>query len=157
MVVFPISVSLPQSLRRAISEDFQTLNSRARGCSLVVCLPALIVACLLSASAFAQSDSNPKWDAFIGYQYQQADGDNVPTAGSNPDSPGVFTFPDMSKGFGGALAFHFDPHWGIETDFGYNWTQGASVFTASAGPRFIVRTDSFAFFMHALPSYNRVS
>jgi len=133
------------------------LNSRTCGCSPVVCLSALIVAVLLSASAFSQSDSNPRWDAFIGYQYQQADGDNVPAAGSNPNSPTVFVFPDMSKGVGGALTFNFDRHWGLETDFGYNWTQGANVFTASAGPRFIVRTDSFAFFIHALPSYNRVS
>ena len=134
------------------------LNSRTRGCSPVVCLSALIVAVLLSASAFAQSDANPRWDAFIGYQYQQADGDNLPAAGSNPNSPSVFVFPDMSKGIGGALTFNFDRHWGLETDFGYNWAQGgASVFTASAGPRFIVRSDSFAFFIHALPGYNRIT
>ncbi len=136
-----------------------TLNSHARGCRLVVCLSGLIVAVLLSASAFAQSDSNPKWDAFIGYQYQQADGDTVPVAGSNPNSPTGYTFPDMAKGIGGALTFNFDPHWGIETDLGYsrNTDQAASEWTASAGPRFIIRTDSFAFFLHALPGFNRVS
>ncbi len=134
------------------------LNSRTRACRPVVCLSALIVAVLLSASAFAQSDSNPRWDAFIGYQYQQADGDNLPAAGSDPNSPSVFVFPDMSKGIGGALTFNFDRHWGLETDFGYNWAQGgASVFTASAGPRFMVRSDSFAFFIHALPGYNRIT
>jgi hypothetical protein len=134
------------------------LNSPARGYRLfAACLSVLIVVTLISASGFAQSDSNPRWDAFIGYQYQQADGDNVPAAGSNPNSPTPFVFQDMTKGVGGALTFNFDRHWGLETDFGYNWSQGASVFTASAGPRFIVRTDSFAFFIHALPGYNRVS
>jgi len=135
------------------------LNSRTHSCSPVVCLSALIVAVLLSASAFAQSDANPRWDAFIGYQYQQADGDNVPTPGSNPASPGSYTFPDMAKGIGGALTFNFDKHWGIEADFGYsrNTDQAASEWTASGGPRFIVRTDSFAFFLHALPGFNRVS
>jgi hypothetical protein len=135
------------------------LNSRTCGCRPVVCLSVLIVAVLISASAFAQSTSNPKWDAFIGYQYQQADGDNVPTPGSNPNSPGSYTFPDMAKGIGGAVTFNFDPHWGIETDLGYsrNTDQAASEWTASAGPRFIVRTDSFAFFLHALPGFNRVS
>jgi len=135
------------------------LNSRTCGCRPVVCVSALILAVLLSASAFAQSDSNPRWDAFIGYQYQQSDGDNVPTPGSNPNSPGSYTFPDMTKGIGGALTFNFDKHWGIEADFGYsrNTDQAASEWTASAGPRFIVRTDSFAFFLHALPGFNRVS
>ena len=135
------------------------LNSRTCGCRPVVCMSALIVAVLLSASAAAQSVPNPRWDAFIGYQYQQADGDNVPTPGSNPNSPGSYTFPDMAKGIGGALTFNFDRHWGIETDFGYsrNTDQAASEWTASAGPRFVVRTDSFAFFLHALPGFNRVS
>jgi OmpA family/Outer membrane protein beta-barrel domain len=135
------------------------LNSRTRGCRPVVCLSALIVTVLFSTSAFAQSAPNPRWDAFVGYQYQQADGDNVPAAGSNPNSPTAFVFPDMAKGIGGAITFNFDPHWGLETDFGYsrNTDQAASEWTASIGPRFIVRTDSFAFFLHALPGFNRVS
>ena len=134
-------------------------NSRTRGCRVVVCLSALIVAVLVSTSAFAQSAPNPRWDAFVGYQYQQADGDSVPAAGSNPNSPTAFMFPDMAKGIGGAITFNFDPHWGLETDFGYsrNTDQAASEWTASIGPRFIVRTDSFAFFLHALPGFNRVS
>ncbi len=134
-------------------------NSRTRGCRLVVCLSALIVAVLISTSAFAQSAPNPRWDAFVGYQYQQADGDSVPAAGSNPNSPTAFVFPDMAKGIGGAITFNFDPHWGLETDFGYsrNTDQAASEWTASIGPRFIVRTDSFSFFLHALPGFNRVS
>ena len=33
----------------------------------------------------------------------------------------------------------------------------ASEWTASAGPRFMVRTDSFNFFVHAMPGFNRVS
>ncbi len=136
------------------------VNSPARGYRVLAgFVSALIVAVLISSSALAQSNSNPKWDAFIGYQYQQADGDNVPTAGSNLNSPGVYTFPDMAKGIGGALTFNFQPHWGLETDFGYsrNTDQAASEWTASIGPRFIVRTDTFAFFMHALPGFNRVS
>lgn len=136
------------------------LNAPARGYRFSAgFLSALIVVLLISSSALAQSNSNPKWDAFIGYQYQQADGDSVPTAGSNPNSPGWFTFPDMNKGIGGALTFNFDSHWGLESDFGYsrNTDQAASEWTASAGPRFIARTDTFAFFLHALPGFNRVS
>jgi hypothetical protein len=114
---------------------------------------------LISASGFGQSDSNPRWDAFVGYQYQQADGDHVPAPGSNPSSPVSYAFPDMAKGIGGALTFNFSPHWGIEGDLGYsrNTDQAVSEWTVSAGPRFIVRTDSFNFFVHALPGFNRVT
>jgi hypothetical protein len=122
------------------------------------CFSVLIVVVLISACALAQTDSNPKWDAFIGYQYLHPGG-TVPAAGTDPNNPASFQFPDMSKGIGGALTFNFDPHWGFETDFGYNWNSGqaASELTASAGPRFIWRTDTAAFFLHALPGLNRVS
>ena len=125
----------------------------------VACFAALIVVCLTSASGFAQSDSYPKWDAFIGYQYQQADGDNVPPAGSDPSSPGSIALPDMPKGFGGALAKNFNRYWAIEGDLGYNWHSNldSNLFTASIGPRFMVRTDSFNFFIHAMPGLNRLS
>ncbi len=123
------------------------------------CLAVLIVLGLLSTAGFAQSDSYPKWDAFIGYQYQQSDGDHVPAAGSNPGSPVSIAIPDMPKGFGGALAKNFSRYWAIEGDLGYNWHSNldANVFTASAGPRFMVRTDSFNFFLHAMPGLNRLS
>ncbi|HET7891819.1 MAG TPA: OmpA family protein [Candidatus Sulfotelmatobacter sp.] len=125
----------------------------------VACLAALITVGLFSAYGFAQSDSYPKWDAFIGYQYQQSDGDNVPAAGSDPASPVSLTIPHMSKGFGGALAKNFSRYWAFEGDLGYNWHSNldANVFTASAGPRFMVRTDSFNFFLHAMPGLNRLS
>ncbi len=135
-------------------------NTPARGYRpFAGCLSISIAVLFISAYSFAQSDSNPRWDAFVGYQYQQADGDNVPTAGSDPNSPGSYTFPDMPKGIGGAVTFNFSPHWGLEGDLGYsrNTGQAASEWTASAGPRFIVRTDSFNFFLHALPGFNRVS
>ena len=121
----------------------------------MACLSVLIAGVLIPLSAVAQSDSNPRWDAFIGYQYQQADGDNVPTPGSNPSNPGAYQYPDMAKGIGGALTYNFNRYWGLETDFGYsrNTDQAASEWTASAGPRFIIRTDSYSF-LH--PCYARI-
>lgn len=126
---------------------------------LVAVLSALIVMLLISPSALAQSNANPKWDAFIGYQYQQSDGDDVPTVGGTVNNPLAYHIPDMDKGGGGALTFNFDPHWGFESDFGYsrNTDQAASLFTASFGPRFIWRGETAAFFLHALPGLNRVS
>jgi hypothetical protein len=136
------------------------LNSPVRGYRLFVEFVAvLILLLLISTSGFAQSASNPRWDAFIGYQYQQADGDDVPAAGSNPNAPIAFRFPDMDKGGGVALTYNFDPYWGWETDFGYsrNTDQAASDLTLSTGPRFTWRTETAAFFLHALPGLNRVS
>ena len=87
------------------------LNSPAPGHRLfAACLAALIAVFLISASGFAQTDSNPKWDAFIGYQYLHPGG-SVPAAGTNPNNPMAYPFPDMSKGIGGALTYNFDSHW----------------------------------------------
>ena len=135
------------------------LNSPARGHRLLAaCLAALIAVFLISASGYAQTDSNPKWDAFIGYQYLHP-GASVPAIDTNPNNPMAYPFPDMSKGIGGALTYNFDSHWGLETDLGYsrNTNQAASEWTASAGPRFIWRTDTAAFFLHALPGFNRIT
>jgi outer membrane protein OmpA-like peptidoglycan-associated protein len=63
----------------------------------------------------------------------------------------------MSKGFGSALTYNFDPHWGLEADLGHNWGNGNYETTASVGPRFIVRTEYASYFLHTLVSYNRLN
>lgn len=113
---------------------------------------AILALLLLSHSAVAQSDSNPKFDWFIGYQYLHPGG-TIPLAG-NSSSPGQVTLPDMTKGAGTAFTFNFDPHWGLEGDFGYNWTDNFKESTVSGGPRFMWRTDDGNYFAHALLSYN---
>ena len=110
--------------------------------------------CLICSCASAQSDSNPKWDAFIGYQYLHP-GITVPTGG-NPNNPIAYSLPDMTPGVGGALTYNFQSHLGLEFDFGHNWSNGNSVTTASVGPRFMWRTDAAAFFAHGLLSYNHM-
>jgi hypothetical protein len=135
------------------------LNAPARGCRLFAsCLSALIVAVLISSSALAQSDSNPKWDAFIGYQYLHPEA-TVPAVGFPVDNPVPFNLPNMTKGLGAAVTYNFSPHLGLETDFGYNWDSGLNNWTLSAGPRFIYRVpnQNEVFFLHALPGLNRVS
>lgn len=121
-------------------------------CSLLVALALT----LISTSAFAQSDSNPKWDLFVGYQWLHPGG-TVPAPGGNSASPTPFKIPDMAKGLGGALTYNFDPHWGIEFDLGHNWGNSNYEFTGSVGPRFIWRTDNTNFFLHTLVSWNRVN
>jgi len=111
---------------------------------------------LVSTPVFAQSDSNPKWDLFVGYQWLHP-GINVPAPFGNPFNPTPFQVPDMAKGFGSALTYDFDPHWGLEFDLGHNWGHGNYETTASLGPRFMFRTDNANFFLHALAGYNRLA
>ena len=44
-------------------------------------------------------------------------------------------------GFGAALTYNFDPHWGAEFDLGHNWGNSNYEITVSAGPRFMWRTE----------------
>ncbi len=135
------------------------LNSTSRTSRrLVVGLAAVTAAVLICSSAYAQSDSTPKWDVFAGYQYLFPGG-NVPAPLSDPNNPTVFKFPAMPKGLGGALTYNFAPHFGLETDYGYNRDggTGSSEWTLGAGPRFIARGESTAIFLHALAVLNRVS
>jgi outer membrane protein OmpA-like peptidoglycan-associated protein len=130
------------------------LNTPAPGFRPVAtCLSALILVTLIATSSFAQGDYNPKWDAFIGYQYLHP-GITVPFG--DPNNPISYKVPDMTPGLGGALTYNFNPHWGVEFDAGYNWSHGNSLGTASVGPRFIWRTDGANFFAHALFSYNHL-
>src|SRR5271157_273842 len=123
---------------------------------VVVGLFAILALVLTSSAAFAQSDSNPKWDLFAGYQWLHP-GATVPAAFGDPNNPIAYTVPDMPKGFGAALTYNFDPHWGFEFDLGHNWGSGNYETTGSVGPRFIWRTDSMNYFLHALVSENRLS
>jgi outer membrane protein OmpA-like peptidoglycan-associated protein len=104
----------------------------------------------------AQSESYPKWDLFAGYQWLHPGG-TVPGAYSDPNNPSRYTIPDLPKGAGAALTYNMDRYWGIELDAGHNWNTGNYESTVSGGPRFMWRTDSGNFFIHALVSYNRLA
>lgn len=111
---------------------------------------------LITTVAVAQGDSNPKWDLFVGYQWLHP-GITVPAAFGNPASPTAYDVPDMAAGFGTALTYNFDSHWGGEVDFGHNWSNSNYETTLSAGPRIMFRTDYANYFVHGLLSYNRLS
>jgi len=131
-------------------------RSRFNVGSFVVCLSLVLAASLISSPAFAQSDSNPKWDLFVGYQWIHPGG-NVPAPFGDPANPGVYKVPDMAKGFGSAVTYNFDAHWGAEFDLGHNWGSDNYETTVSVGPRFMVRTETGNYFLHALVSYNRLN
>jgi outer membrane protein OmpA-like peptidoglycan-associated protein len=127
--------------------------SKARA---VAGLLVVMAVSLVSSPARAQSDSNPKWDIFVGYQWLHPGG-TVPTPFGDPNNPNPYKLQDMPKGFGSALTYNFDPHWGVEFDLGHNWGNGNYELTGSVGPRFMVRSDNANFFLHSLVSLNRVN
>jgi len=126
------------------------------GCVSAACLFVVFTVVVSASPAFAQSDTTPTWDLFVGYQWLNP-GATVPTPFGDPNNPTEFKVPSMSKGFGSSLTYNFDPHWGLEFDGGHNWGNSNYESTASAGPRFMVRTDGANFFLHSLVSYNRVA
>ncbi len=130
-------------------------NSRSGRAALIGLLMLLAVT-LISLPAVAQSDSNPQWDLFVGYQWLHPGG-TVPAPFGDPNNPSPFKIPDMSRGLGSALTYNFDPHWGLEFDFGHNWGQGNYETTGGIGPRFMWRGESADYFLHGLLSLNRLS
>jgi outer membrane protein OmpA-like peptidoglycan-associated protein len=133
-----------------------SLSSKISKSRMVIGLLVVLAVTLISSPAFAQSDSNPKWDLFLGYQWLHPGG-TVPQPFTDFNSPGAYTIPDMAKGFGSAFTYNFDPHWGLEFDLGHNWGKGNYEATGSVGPRFIWRTDDANYFLHAMVSLNRVA
>jgi outer membrane protein OmpA-like peptidoglycan-associated protein len=136
-------------------EDAMSLCSRRKG-QLVIGLLLVLAITFISSPALAQSDSNPKYDVFVGYQWLHPGG-TVPAAFGDPNNPTPFKVSDMAKGLGGAFTYNFDPHWGLEFDLGHNWGNSNYETTVSVGPRFIWRTDDADFFLHSLVSLNRVN
>jgi outer membrane protein OmpA-like peptidoglycan-associated protein len=139
-----------------ILEDSMIVEGKTRARRpLILGMLAFLSAVLISASAFAQqSDSFPKYDLFVGYQYINP-GVTVPAPFGDPSSPGSFKVPGMAKGFGSAFTYNVDKNWGIEFDLGHNWGSGNYETTGSVGPRFMWRTEDFAAFIHGLVSENR--
>jgi outer membrane protein OmpA-like peptidoglycan-associated protein len=123
---------------------------------LVVGLLAVLAVSLVSSPAFAQSDSTPKWDVFMGYQWLHPGG-TVPLPYGDPSNPQPFKIPDMAKGFAFSLAYNFDQHWAGEVNLGQSWGDGNNEGTVSIGPRYMWRTTDANYFIHGLVSLNHVN
>ena len=72
-----------------------SLCSELRKGHLVLGLLVVLAITLFSSSALAQSDSNPKWDLFVGYQWLHPGG-TVPAPFGDFNNPTGFTVPDMA-------------------------------------------------------------
>jgi len=133
-----------------------SLSSKLLKSRLVIGLFVVLAVSLVSSPAFAQSDSNPKWDLFVGYQWLHPGG-TVPAPFGDFNNPGLYKVPDMPKGYGASFTYNFDPHWGIEADLGQNWGSQNYMVTGSLGPRFIWRTNNANYFIHTMVSLNRLA
>jgi hypothetical protein len=133
-----------------------SLSSKLLKSRLVIGLFVVLAVSLVSSPAFAQSDSNPKWDLFVGYQWLHPGG-TVPAPFGDFNNPGLYKVPDMAKGYGASFTYNFDPHWGIEADLGQNWGSQNYMVTGSLGPRFIWRTNNANYFIHTMVSLNRLA
>ena len=130
------------------------ITSSRRMNQIVTVVLFTLAAFLYSSSALAQSDNNPKWDLFGGYQFAHP-GATVPTG--DPGNPTPYKVPDMYKGFAASLTYNFSPHFGLTGDFGYSAGSSNSLTTASIGPRFIWRTEDANYFLHAMMGGNFLS
>ena len=124
-------------------------------CFVFACTCILVSLFMFPVLSSAQ-EPTPKWDLFAGYQWLHT-GITTPQGFGDPNNPTPFIVPDMPKGFGTALTYNLDSHWGMELDFGHNWGQGSYNTTIGAGPRFMWRTEGLNFFVHGLVAYNRLS
>ena len=126
-------------------------NSRL-GLLIVLLIVSLTFTTVL---AYGQDQNTPKADIFAGYQWLNPGG-SIPIQGTADPVQGQ-QLPSLSKGFGLAVGYNFNPVFAMEGDFGRNWNKGLSFNTYSAGPRFTLRSDGINFFLHTLVSLNQLS
>jgi len=113
----------------------------------------MLTVVLLSAVTLAQDVETPKYEIFLGYQWQHP-GAGVPAPFQNYNAPVKQTLPDMPAGFGTAFTYNFQKYFGLEGDFGTNWDNYET--TVSTGPKLSLRTEESNYFLHTLLSYNRL-
>jgi hypothetical protein len=131
-----------------------SLFSSPRRLPTVVLLLGVCVWVVTSLPVWAQDQTPPKADFFLGYQWLNPGGDQ-PVPGSNPVI-GVKT-PSMPAGFGLAGAYNFHPNIALEGDLGANFhSPGQSIYTVSVGPRFTWRSEGINMFLHTLVGLNRL-
>ncbi len=123
--------------------------------SILVALSVSLIAALMSVNAAAQNDTTPKMEIFVGYQWLNPGG-NVPAAFQPYNNPIPVRLLSMPYGAGAAVAYNFSSHFGLEGDYGTNWSDQANESALSVGPRVEFRGDGVSMFLHTMLSYNRL-
>ncbi|HEX4424464.1 MAG TPA: hypothetical protein VH079_03625 [Terriglobales bacterium] len=123
--------------------------------SVLFAVCVVILSVFFTSAATAQDQEVPKMDIFVGYQWLHPGG-TVPAPFGDINNPSPLKVPDMGKGLGAAFTYNLDQHWGLEGDVGHNGGDHDYETTLSVGPRFMARTDTTNYFLHALLGYNLV-
>jgi hypothetical protein len=122
--------------------------------NLLLSFLAVAASVLICTPLAAQNQTTPKADVFVGYQWLNPGGP-VPAPFQPFNAPVAVTPQGMGKGFGGAVTYNFDRHFGLEADVGHNWSDFGYETTASVGPRLMLHTEGMNFFAHTLLGLNR--
>lgn len=102
----------------------------------------------MSGFAAAQTEQNaPRADAFVGYSWYHPGG-VVPVLGE---------LPSMPKGWGGAVTYYFDRHFGLTLDGGGHYHSVDDIHTLQIGPTAMFRAPGMNFFLHTLVGLHHIS
>ena len=114
----------------------------------------LTIAFMVLLSCAASAQDTPKSELFFGYQWLNPGG-TVPEPFQPFNAPVGVKVPSMPKGFGASYTFNLKKAWGLESDFGHNWSDFGYETTLSFGPKITWRQENIDMFIHGLGSYNR--
>ncbi len=117
---------------------------RTKNVSALALLISLAAMFCAPASVAQQQDNPPKVEVFGGYQWYSPN-TTVPDLLGNP-----LKLPSAPKGWGSAITYNFDKHFGLTADFGGNYSSPANTYTATIGPRFMWRTQGLNLFAQTL-------
>ena len=133
-----------------------------RGVSVALVLALVLIALpsMLNAQTAApnaptvqSSDTVPKVDLFLGYQWLNPGG-NTPDLSSPPVAMKV---PSLAKGFGASADYNFNRIVAAEVSWGVNWNSNYRINTVVGGPKFTWRGEGVDFYVHTLLGFERLS
>jgi hypothetical protein len=106
-----------------------------------------------NAPTVQSSDTVPKVDLFLGYQWLNPGG-NTPDLSSPPVAMKV---PSLAKGFGASADYNFNRIVAAEVSWGVNWNSNYRINTVVGGPKFTWRGEGVDFYVHTLLGFERLS
>jgi len=107
---------------------------------------------LLNAQTAQSSDTVPKAEWFIGYQWLNPGGD-VP---DNNTPPNAFHLPSIAPGAGTNVSYNFTNNFALEGNVGIDWNRFANIEAITGGPKFTWRGEGVNYFAHALIGWERL-
>jgi len=138
----------------------QETYRRGASVALVLALVLIALPSMLNAQTAApnaptvqSSDTLPKVDLFLGYQWLNPGG-NTPDLSSPPVAMKV---PSLDKGFGVSADYNFNRIVAAEVSWGINWNSNYRINAVVGGPKFTWRGEGVDFYVHTLLGFERLS